>query len=410
VALCAAAVVIAVDADGAEVGPRLKHQAEGSLADVSGGVASGTFNLKAYVRDGGSESPKVVIRVEGMDGTRDDDGERPPYGGFVVDAGGNDVFVGRVRVNHQGNGRLRLTGARGLFEGQDMPLRGFGGGRVEVRLGTDVILSGTIPEFELIQAGTSRSRSEIYGNFTPYGAPNHRPGTYALRTNEFESGEIRNRIVVKASGVLTGRNPPTYSVRLINAAGNRFVTLGNMDPHPDVGATLVMDSRSTTIPGGIVRWSEFNGGLIQVRRGSTLMLEGDITPILEADNPQEPVGDARFRETVELFATSGEARGLFLAELKTLPRRRIQEMRCRIEDVDPAAGPYTCSVIVGGATRNTLATFKVKGAASIGGFRLSTREGDPIPRNFVLQAQGGPIEVTDAAGNVVLTGTFPTFK
>jgi len=394
----------------ASLGPRLKHRAGGELTDVSGGVASGSFDLRAWVRDGGSEKPKVVIRAEGLDGTLDDDGDRPDYGGFVIDAQGGEVFVGRVPVNHKGSGKLKLKNARGFFEGVGLPLRSFGGGTVEVRRGAVTILRGAVPEFTLDGAGATSSRSETYGLFVALAAPNHRPGRYQLRTDEFETGEIRNRIVVQASGVLTGTSPPTYSVRLINEAGSRIVTLGNMDNHPEIGASFVMDSRNTTIPGGIVRWSEFNGGLIEVRRGSTIMLRGDITPIHEADRPVEQTGNARWKETVELLPTTGDARGLLLASVRTGPRRRTQEIRLRIEDVDPAAGPFTVTVVVGGATITHLATFDVRGAAATGGFRLSTRRGDPLPDRFVFDAAGGPVEVTDSADNVVLTATFPTFE
>jgi hypothetical protein len=183
-----------------------------------------------------------------------------------------------------------------------------------------------------------------------------------------------------------------------------------MDNHPAVGASFTMDSRTTTIPGGVVRWSEFNGGLIEVRRGGTVMLRGDITPISTADQPVGRVGNARWKQTVELTPTSGEARGLLLVSVKTAPRRRMQEIRMRIEDVDSDAGPYTATVIVGGATRTRLATFNVNGPAATGGFRRSTRRGDPIPDRFVFDAAGGPVEVTDAAGTVVLTATFPTFE
>ncbi len=390
------------------LGPQLDHRASGDLIDVAEGVGSGSFDLRAWVRDNGNERSKIVIRVTGLDATQDDDGERPPYGAFVIDAANAEVFVGRVRVNRLGNGSLRVNGARGLFEGAGLPLRGFGGGTVEVRRGDIAILRGSIATFALQNAGTSASRSETYGTFIPFSAPDHRPGRYQLRTDEFETGEIRNRIVVKASGVLTGQSPPTYSVRVINAAGNRVVTLGNMTNHPEIGASFTLDSRSRTVPGSIVRWSEFDNGLIEVRRGGTLMLRGDIAPIRRADRPVGRVGNARWRETVELSAPMGAARGLLTVSAKTSPRRRTQEIRMRIEDVDPDAGPYTAAVVVGGATRTELATFKVRGQAATGGFRVTTRRGDPIPDRFVFDAAGGLVEVTDANGTVVLTTTFPS--
>jgi len=398
----------------ADPGPRLIHIASGTLVDATDGTATGSFDLRAWVRDGGSERPDVVIRAEGLDATRDENGDRPPYGAFVLDAENAEIFVGRIHVDRHGSGTLRLKGARGLFEGVDLPLRNFGGGTVDVRRGEITVLRGAIPTFALESAGTSSSRSETYGTFVALSAPKHRPGRYQLRTDEFATGEIRNRIVVKASGVLTGRSPPTYSVRIINAAGNRIVTLGNMTNHPDVGASFTLDSRNAAIPGGIVRWSEFDGGRIEVRRGGTIMLRGDIAALSRADRPVGRVGNARWRETVELTPPSGAARGLLTAAVKTSPRRRTQEIRLRIEDVDPAAGPYTATVTVGGEDRVSLATFKVRGPAASGGFRLTTRRRDKIPDRFnipdrfVFDAGGGLVEITDAGGTVVLTAIFPT--
>ena len=70
----------------------------------------------------------------------------------------------------------------------------------------------------------------------------------------------------------------------------------------------------------------------------------------------------------------------------------------RIEDVDPDAGPYTATVVVGGATRTRLATFDVKGAAATGGFRLSRA----LPGSFTYLAIGlNRIDVPFYGGTLV---------
>ena len=72
-------------------------------------------------------------------------------------------------------------------------------------------------------------------------------------------------------------------------------------------------------------------------------------------------------------------------------------------------GTYT--VVLTGDTEDTLGTFTVRTfwGFSFGGLALSTRHGDEIPGGMVSALAGRGVEIRDADGNVVLSGTMPSF-
>jgi hypothetical protein len=378
----------------------------GDLAATTARPATGTFELIEKIKIDGREKPGYVIEASGLDASRGDNGRRVEHGAFLITVGGTEIFLGSLNVNGKGEGRLQKRNATKILGPQGTPLREQEGATIEVRGPLGTVLRGTAPAFELDDAGKFTDRRETFGRFVRISgsAPTGTPGSFAFRTDEHSSGEIRNRAVIQSNSLLKGS---TYTVWLF---GPRTVSLGNMENHPNKGATLSLDSRRAPIPGNIVRWSEFDGGTVEIRRGGTVFFRGSITIFRSASERVEDAGWARSRSTVELVATAsgGDARALLTASVLTRPHSREQEIRVRAFDLDKNAGPYVVATVEPDGVRHELGTFDVRGKATAGGFRLTTRRGDRTPPGGVLGQAGRPVEVTDAGGTVVLTGTFPT--
>jgi hypothetical protein len=70
----------------------------------------------------------------------------------------------------------------------------------------------------------------------------------------------------------------------------------------------------------------------------------------------------------------------------------------------------TYTVVLTGATEDVLGTFTVGGFWGWGGLVVSTRHGGVIPGGSVSALAGRGIEIRDATGAAVLTGTFPSLN
>jgi hypothetical protein len=70
----------------------------------------------------------------------------------------------------------------------------------------------------------------------------------------------------------------------------------------------------------------------------------------------------------------------------------------------------TYTVVLTGATTDTIGTFTVNNYFGWGGLVVSTRHGGVIPGGSVSALGGRGLEIRDATGTAVLTGTFPTFN
>lgn len=68
------------------------------------------------------------------------------------------------------------------------------------------------------------------------------------------------------------------------------------------------------------------------------------------------------------------------------------------------------TVVLTGASEDVLGTFKASWFFGFGGLTVSTRRGDAIPGGSVAALAGRGIEIRDASGTAVLSGTFPSLK
>jgi len=406
-ALTLAAIALAGAADPADAGRAILLRSEGDLVSTTGGAAAGMFAVLSAVRKSGRERSFVWIDATQLDVTRTATGGLPRYDAFVIPVVGDEVRLGRVRVNRRERGRLHLRRVERLFTAPGSGVRAQAGATLEVRGPAGVVLRGTLPAFEVARDGRSAATSEVYGRFVALLAPFNAPGSYRFRTDEYENGEVRNRLVVRAPGLLTGANTSVYRVRVINAAGNRFVELGEMTREPRTGASLQLDTRRAALPSGIVRWSEFNGGLIEVRIGGSVRLRGDIAPLAGVDQDIPPVGHARSAATIQLTSTGGRGIGVLTVAVEQFPNRRTQRLRVRVVDLPRAGAPYTMVATAPSGTRTTLGTFATRSPSGAGGFGIDTRRGRHPPGFNAVRLGGQTVEVLDRGGAAVLTGTFP---
>ena len=374
--------------------------------------ASGSFEFREKITSDGREKPAFVIQASGLDASRGSDGRRVAHGAFLLPASGApEIFLGRLEVSGKGDGRLQKRNATGVLGDNGTPLRAMEGGTLEIRGPDGVVLSNALPAFTLDDADTSTDRRETYGLFVRVSsaAPTGAPGRFTFATDAHATGEIRNRAIIEGSTLAKGS---TYGVYIV---GPRTVFLGNMENHPNLGATLSLDSRRSPIPGGIVNWAEFNGGTVQIRRGSAVYYTGAITIFRPASEPAEDAGWARSRANVELVASTplpasagGNGRALLTASVLTKPRRREQEIRVRAFDLPATGNPYAVVTVEPDGVRHVLGRFDAQGDAGAGGFRITTRRRGSTPPGGVLGQAGRPVELRDVFGTVYLTGTFPT--
>ncbi len=402
-----AVLAVATIGSPADAGRAIRLRSAGDLISTTGGVATGTFELLSAVRKTGRERGFVFIDAEQLDVTPTATGGLPVYEAFLVPVAGDEVRLGRVRVNRRERGRLRLRRVERLFPVPGDGLRAQAGATIEVRGPTGAVLRGTVPAFDVARAGRSAATSEVYGHFEALIPPFNAPGSFRFGTDEYENGEVRNRLVVRAPGVLTGTNTSVCRVRVINAAANRFVELGDMAREPQTGASLLLDTRRAALPSGIVRWSEFNGGLIEVRIGSSVRLRGDIAPLSAVDEDISPVGHARSAATVQLTSIGGPGIGEMTVSVEQLPNRRVQRLRVRIVDLPRSGAPYTAVATTPSGTRTTLGTFTTRSPAGAGGFGIDTRRGKLPPDFNAVRLGGQPLAILDNGGVPVLTTTFP---
>jgi hypothetical protein len=109
--------------------------------------AHGKFRLKVKKR-GEAQREFLYVDAWGLDARRDDAGNIPDYHVFLVMADGSAAAdFGEMRLSARGYARLRWHSARDGYPDGVESIAPFAAGKVEVRLGDTVVLSGDVPEF-----------------------------------------------------------------------------------------------------------------------------------------------------------------------------------------------------------------------------------------------------------------------
>jgi hypothetical protein len=366
------------------------------VATAEGGAAGGEARLRDVVRPGG-ERGRVRIAVNSLDVTRDKNGNPPLYYAVLIAPGGPTAFLGELRVTRRGNGRLRVRRVDKRLPDAFPSLRDFEGGTMEVRRGEDVIVSAVVPRLASSRAGVGASGERVFGRFESSDAFLS-SGTWQLRVQRSEDGEVRNRIAVVASDLAN----LSYRVFLISPA-NVTVDVGAIERDSDDGG-LFRDSRSGAIT-GVTDLSAFGGGRIEVRRGSVVSLRAPIPLFRGVDDPPIAQRSTYANGTEQLSPQDADpaAQGLLSARLDILPARRRRRIRACFVGLDPSRSPFTVAVTWTTGTRTVLGTFDARGEA---GSAFVTLQRD-VTFGEMLEMSESAVEVLDRTGATALTGTFP---
>lgn len=192
---------------------------------------------------------------------------------------------------------------------------------------------------------------------------------------------------------------PVYHVWLVSSDASSEADFGEMRTNQRGNAGFIFDTRRTELPSGVSSITDYSGGTIEIRNGSTAVAEASIPEF----------GDRTFghdRARLRSTSTSFTGRGEIVARHQSVPSGDREELRVTCNHMS-ASTTYTVVAIASDNTETTLGTFSTGSPLAIGGFRLATAKGDTIPGGGVTALAGQTVEVRDS-GNAVLRGTFPT--
>lgn len=235
--------------------------------------AHGKFEMLVQ-RRGDHARERLKVQAWGMDVTRDGDGNLPSYRVFLVVADASfEADFGEAFLSARGRARLGFRSGASSFPDGVESLAQFAGGKVEIRLGSDVILAGDVPEFLGLDDDNEPGSGAAAGalgvvrlHATDAGGRAH--GVLeALYVN-------RPRVEVEAIHVeclRLGRRGETFDVVAVDGSGGE-TTLGSMVARTRLGIGILHLStrRGDTIPGGGVL--ALGGQRVEVRDADGVVL------------------------------------------------------------------------------------------------------------------------------------------
>lgn len=193
---------------------------------------------------------------------------------------------------------------------------------------------------------------------------------------------------------------PVYHVWLVTSDASAEADFGAMRTNQRGNAGFVFDTRHTELPSGVTSITDYSGGTIEIRNGSTAVAQATIPEF----------GDRTFghdRAALRSTSTTFRGRGEIVARHQSVPSGDREELRVTCNHMT-ASSSYTVVAIASDTTETTLGTFTTGSPLAIGGFRLATAKGDTIPGGGVTALAGQTVEVRDSGNSAVLRGTFPT--
>ena len=175
----------------------------------------------------------------------------------------------------------------------------------------------------------------------------------------------------------------------------------------------------TDLPEGVDSLDDFAGGTIELRDADgNAILDGDIPDFLSIDDENAPGSHAaaRAQDKSRLrppAAAEGEdesaAEGGMLARYTNRPRNLREMYVVKVQGLDADAGPYDV-VALDGSDEIALGEIETSGSRGRGKLRVDTKDEDELPGGGLLDLSQLDVEVRDAAGSVVLKGTFPRIQ
>jgi hypothetical protein len=206
-------------------------------------------------------------------------------------------------------------------------------------------------------------------------------------------------------------NLPSYRCWLVNADASVAADFGECYLTARGRAKVRFHTAREEFPEGVSSLVEFEGGVIEIRLDTTVVLAGDIPEFVGVtdDNGRGTHAAARAHGVKRLKATEagGDAKGFVEALYANTPRGTFESLRVECLGIGSAGDAFTVVVIDDGGGETELGTMNSRTRFGVGVLALSTRRGDTIPGDGVLSFGGMRVEVRDADGVAWLEGRFP---
>jgi hypothetical protein len=239
---------------------------------VQDGAERGRFRLVVGDRSNGSHIEKVEADAAHLDASLE-------YHVFLVKTGGTDeADFGAMTMNAAGHGKLRFTTRLTSLPSNVTTVADYAGGTVEVRQGTTLVLSDTIPSFIGLTDGAGNGATAFGHDRSPLTAVDV---SFAGRGAMFAQRQNLGSGVREVFRIMCRRmtNATTYTVVAI-AADATETTLGTFttsDPL-GIGGFRLATAKGDTIPGGGVL--PLAGQTVEVRdSGGAAVLTGEFPTI-----------------------------------------------------------------------------------------------------------------------------------
>lgn len=177
-------------------------------------------------------------------------------------------------------------------------------------------------------------------------------------------------------------------------------------------AVLRFNTRRDALPDGVESLADFGGGTIEVRLGDEVVLSGDVPEFLGVGDGNEEGSGAAAKGHASSRLTpldeEGRGRGFVTASIRNLPRGVDERIVVEIIRTGDRGDTFSVTLNPEVGPETLLGEIRLRGRLGVGRLVLSTVRGDALP-DSVLELGGTPVEVRDAEGTVVLSGTFPGF-
>jgi hypothetical protein len=258
------------------------------------------------------------------------------------------------------------------------------------------------------------TRAAVHGKLTAQIEGDDAAGRFSISHRESDGGAILDRIEVGAvkldATVDAGGLLPVYNVVLVTADASTSADFGAARLSKRGKAAFRFTTRVTALPDGVTDVTMFDGGTIEVRAGSTVVLAGTIPSFIGPGDDNEGSGGA-FRRDTERLAPAADGirtRGMVGARYANTPRGVSEQIWVQAEHLQRNAGPYSLVAIDAALAEIEICTLAAHGRRGADVITIDTRRGDEIPGGGSVQdISGQSLELRDKDGNVVCTGTFP---
>lgn len=261
-------------------------------------------------------------------------------------------------------------------------------------------------------------RQHVHGRLVPTDETSRARGVFHLLSQERDDGTVREAIEVACQRLDAARddegNRPEYRLFLTTSDDATTADFGAFVLTRSGRAGYRWSSRRDAYPDGVETITAFGGGTIEVRRGDDVVLTASVPEFLAPDDDNGEGSGARGvrRDASRLrpAETDSRAHGWIEARYANTPRGENEQVRLRVQGLSRDGAPYAVVCVDAALAETELGEITPRGRFGEARLVLDTRDGAEIPGGGVLALSGQDVEVRDAEGTVVLTGTFPAMS